>query len=264
MSGVTRYTPQVARVTAPSNTEWEQWGASDPFWGVASHAGRKRGDANPWTAQEFYELGANDWALFCARWNDYGRLPGKCVEIGCGAGRLTMHMAGDFREVVALDVSEGMLQVARTHVTAPNVTFLQSNGVELPVASGTTDGVFSTHVFQHFDSHDLARANFAEIARVLSPGGTAMIHLPIYTLPKGLGPFERLLAARRHVDALRASWRRRRGAAFMRWLTYSLDWIFETLPPLGFTDLEATVTPYRHPFVLMRRAPAVRQTTERS
>jgi SAM-dependent methyltransferase len=247
---------EVTQVTAPSNIEWAQWGESDPFWGVASHVGRKRGEQNPWTAQEFYELGANDWAVFRTRWDNYDRLPGKCIEIGCGAGRLTMHMARDFREVVGVDVSEGMLRVARTHVTTPNVAFLQSNGVELPVATSSADGVFSTHVFQHFDSHDLARANFAEVARILRPGATAMIHLPIYTLPRGLGQLEPLLAARRHLDALRASWRRRRGAAFMRWLTFSSDWIFETLPTLGFSDLEITVTPCRHPFVLMRRVPA--------
>jgi ubiquinone/menaquinone biosynthesis C-methylase UbiE len=223
---------------------------------VASHEGRKRGDENAWTAQEFYELGASDWAVFRTRWDNYDRLDGKCIEIGCGAGRLTMHMARDFREVVGVDVSEGMLRVARAHVSAPNVEFLRSNGLELPVDTGSAEGVFSTHVFQHFDSHDLARANFAEVARVLRPGGTAMIHLPIYSLPRGFGPLERVLEVGRRVDAWRASWRRRRGAEFMRWLTYSSDWLFETLPTLGFSDVEITVTPCRHPFVLMRRLPA--------
>jgi SAM-dependent methyltransferase len=221
---------------------------------VASHAGRRRGDPNPWTAQEFYELGAKDWAVFSRRWDNYGRLNGKCLEIGCGAGRLTMHMARDFREVVGVDVSEGMLRVAREHVPAPNVEFLQSNGFQLPVAAGSADAVFSAHVFQHFDSLGLARANFAEVARVLRPGGTVMIHLPIYSLPRGLGPLESVLVAWRQVDALRASWRRLRGAAFMRWLAYPSDWIFETLPKLGFSDVEVTVTPCRHPFVLMRRS----------
>src|SRR5437763_17107780 len=48
---------------------------------------------------------------------------GRCVEVGCGPGRMTGALAERFDEVVALDVSPAMLDHARSNVTAPNVSF---------------------------------------------------------------------------------------------------------------------------------------------
>ncbi len=73
---------------------------------------------------------------------------------------MTRAMADDFAEVIGVDVSEGMLRVAREHVQRPNVDFRLGDGITFPVESA--DAVFSTHVFQHFESLPLARANFAE------------------------------------------------------------------------------------------------------
>src|SRR3990172_1999387 len=48
---------------------------------------------------------------------------GVCVEVGCGPGRMTGVLAERFDRVVAVDVSDGMLERARVAVTAPNVDF---------------------------------------------------------------------------------------------------------------------------------------------
>src|SRR5450759_3499792 len=97
--------------SAPSNIEWRKWGSDDPFYGVAGWAGRQRGGANPWTAEDFYALGHSDWADFCRRWVNYGVDFGRVVDIGCGAGRLTKYMAANFAHVVGVDVSNDMLEV---------------------------------------------------------------------------------------------------------------------------------------------------------
>lgn len=236
-----------------------RWGDEDPFFGVASWAGRDRNGSNPWTPREFYALGASDWRHFRAVWWQYGVTPRTCIEIGCGAGRLTKAMAGDFDRIVGIDVSDGMLRVAREHIHDPTIEFRFSGGADLPAANGTVDGVFSTHVFQHFDSLDLARDNFIEIARVLRPGGSAMIHLPMYEFPPGFERLERLVAARHHVSGIRAEIRRRKGQMLMRGLSYNRVWLQRVLPPLGFIDVETRTFATSsnqgiHPFVLMRRA----------
>lgn len=45
------------------------------------------------------------------------------------------------------------------------------------------NAAFSGRVFQHFEALDDARAVFREFRRVLIPGGTIFIQLPIYELP---------------------------------------------------------------------------------
>lgn len=247
------------QIEPASNIEWRQWGKVDPFWAVAAWPDRQRSGNNPWTPEDFYDLGSKDWADFRAHWGSYGVARGLCVEIGCGAGRLTMHIAKDFEEVVGVDVSEGMLRVAREYVTAPNVILRLCDGVRIPVATATADGVFSCHVFQHFESLEVARANFAEVARVLRPGGSALIHLPMYWLPRGLPLAERVLALRKRLGDVHAKMQRRKGKLLMRGLSYPVDWLLRELPPLGFSEvaMEVFATSSNgsvHPCVLMRRS----------
>ncbi len=244
---------------ASSNAEWRRWGDDDPFYGVASWSGRQRGGANPWTAEDFYALGRSDWADFRDRWSRYGINFGRVVEIGCGAGRLTKAMASDFASVVGVDVSEGMLSVARSHTPEANVDLRLGDGVTLPVESATADGVFSTHVFQHLDSLELARANFDEVARVLKPRGTMMVHLPIVLPPDGLPGLRLAVRIRRRMGDLRATVQRRRGAPLMRGLQYPWDWLSRELSTLGFVDVELVMFAMRsnggyHSCVLARKA----------
>ena len=147
---------------------------------MASWQNKERGGSSPWTDQEFYELGQSDWDGFAEHWERYGVDRESCLEIGCGAGRITMQLARYFNQVYAVDVSEQMIDYARRNIARSSVAFHLSNGVDIPLADQSVLSVFSTHVFQHFDSLSLADSYFAEIARTLKPGGTLMIHLPIY------------------------------------------------------------------------------------
>jgi SAM-dependent methyltransferase len=243
---------------APSNVEWRQWGAVDPFYGVASWSGRDRSGLNPWTVDDFYALGQSDWADFRERWARYGVKYGRVVDVGCGAGRLTKHMATDFSDVVGVDVSDGMIDVARAHVTDANVQFRLGDGIRLPIETATVDGAFSAHVFQHLESLDLARANFAEVARVLRPGGTMMIHLPVVLPPTGLPGVLPAMAAKRKLSDLRAVVQRWRGAPLMRGLQFPWAWLRGQLPTLGLVDVELVIFATRsngadHACVLARR-----------
>jgi SAM-dependent methyltransferase len=254
----------VPRGQAESNREWEHWGEVDPLYGVAVAKGRERDGKSPWTDEEFYSLGSTAWEEFEAHWRRYGLNPESCVEIGCGAGRLTMHLAKSFRTVHALDVSSGMIDYARQHIPAPHVTFHHTDGRVIPLAAASATAVFSTHVFQHFDRLADASAYFAEIARVLKPGGTLMIHLPVHRWPVMPALFDWIYHSRKALGQAIAAIRRwflshGLGRPLMRWLSYPTGYFFTTLPSVGLVDVEVWIfCPNRdsrdpHPFVLARR-----------
>ncbi|HWF66721.1 MAG TPA: class I SAM-dependent methyltransferase [Acidobacteriaceae bacterium] len=165
--------------TPESNKEWIAWGERDPPWGVASAPGKERGNSAPWTDAEFYALGAQDFADYRAFWNSYGLTTDSCVEIGCGAGRMTKQLAQLFGFVHAIDISPAMLDYAKEHVPDKNITWHAGSGTQLPIPDQSVTAAFSCHVFQHFSAESVAYAYFKEIGRVLKPGGTLLIHLPL-------------------------------------------------------------------------------------
>lgn len=152
-----------------SNIEWQIWGKKDPLFAVASWPGKEAEGSNAWSDSDFYELGRADWLDFSASWKQYGVNAGHCVEIGCGAGRITKQLADFFQRVSGLDVSKDQLDYARKHVQ-PNVELVETSSTTIPLPDSSADGVFSVHVFQHFNSLSDAEGVFREIGRVLALG----------------------------------------------------------------------------------------------
>ncbi len=247
-----------------SNQEWKKWGERDPLFAVASWKGKdKEGDA-PWTDEEFYKLGMSDWSDFQAHWEKYGVNRESCLEIGCGAGRITKHLAGYFNEVHALDVSEKMIEYAKDHIKSPSVVFHLSKGINIPLTDQYVYSVFSTHVFQHLDSLSVAKDYFEEIARVLKSNGTLMIHLPIYKWPVMEWYFKIIHECWKKILGIRAQWKRLLMRSdmikpIMRNLKYPMDFFYQEFPKLGLSDIEIVVFVTKsnnglHPFVFARKA----------
>lgn len=102
------------------------------------------------------------------------------LDHGCGLGRVTRALAKRFDEVVGVDVSREMVRRAEElHPSDeyPQVTFLETDGIRIPLASESCDFVFSYEVFQHLPSRHVMRENLAEIGRVLRRDGLALIHV---------------------------------------------------------------------------------------
>lgn len=85
------------------------------------------------------------------------------LDVACGTGDLLRLLeVGNYR-AVGIDISAGMLRAART--SAP---LLQADGLALPLAKGTIDGITCGFALRNVVSlPDL----FEEMARVLRPGG---------------------------------------------------------------------------------------------
>jgi ubiquinone/menaquinone biosynthesis C-methylase UbiE len=109
-----------------------------------------------------------------ARWIPAG---GVVLEIGPGGGRWSQPLSERARRLILVDVSERPLELCRERMgDTEDVEFVLSTGADLPgVADASIDGVWSFDVFVHVAPVDQA-SYLAEIARVLAPGGVAVIH----------------------------------------------------------------------------------------
>jgi SAM-dependent methyltransferase len=107
---------------------------------------------------------------------------GRCVEVGCGPGRMTAALAARFDDVLAVDVSPAMIDRARAAVRAANVRFRAVSGERLDgVADGLADVLVCYLVLQHLPSGRHVAAYLHEFARVLDPAGEAFVQLPVLT-----------------------------------------------------------------------------------
>lgn len=94
------------------------------------------------------------------------------LEIGCGTGRIGLHLAPRCAKWIGADVSENMLEHARQALQAfPNVEFANLNGSDLSgFGDAALDVVYCSAVFMHLDEWDRFRY-VTEMFRVLKPGG---------------------------------------------------------------------------------------------
>ena len=229
-----------------TNEEWKAWGKEEPLYGTASWVGRRRGEDNEWTDVEFYGLGRSDWHDFSARWDCYNYNRESCLEIGCGAGHITKQLSKEFQVVHALDVSIDMIEYAQSNVTGNNVSWHVSDGTSIPLQDSLVSTVFSCHVFQHFPSEEDGLRHFEEIYRVLKPGGTMMIHLPLHNFPTVNRKFSKLarylysfflVLTSAKADIRR--WQMRRGGKkYMHGISYELPQLYEKLKRIGFERIE--------------------------
>jgi SAM-dependent methyltransferase len=245
-----------------SNLEWIRWGKEDPLWAVAAWKGKEKSGTDPWTDADFYAHGEAQWALCQKAWRRYGLSEQSCLEIGCGAGRITRWLAEGFQRVEGVDVSAEMLEYARRNIPARNLTLTLTEGDTLPSAAATVDAVFSTFVFQHLEYPADGLKLFSEIHRVLRPTGTAMIHLPIFGWPETSGKLDGiergLLNAihrgRAALSRATANYRRWRGRPVMRGTDYDAQWLRTGLDQIGFVDVEMFLQgPLGLPWVLARK-----------
>ena len=112
------------------------------------------------------------------------------VDVGCGTGNLVQALLahlGPEGHVLAVDISPGMLAVARRKIQDPRVTWYQGDTGCLPTAGASCDRVFCLSVWPHLAD---ARTVLHEFHRVLRPGGRLhILHL----------------AGREQINALHAS-----------------------------------------------------------
>lgn len=110
---------------------------------------------------------------------------GRVLDVATGTGALLTTALKHDADAIGIDFSPGMVRVAQERAEAiqPGVRALVMDGQQLEFAAGGFDAVFS--IFGVFMFPDPA-AGFAEMARVLRPGGQAIV--AVWENAGGAGP----------------------------------------------------------------------------
>jgi demethylmenaquinone methyltransferase/2-methoxy-6-polyprenyl-1,4-benzoquinol methylase len=96
--------------------------------------------------------------------------PAKALDVATGTGDLAIELRSRGAEVVGVDFSEGMLEIARKK--APGIEFRAGNALALDFPDNEFDAAAVGFGARNFD--DLDRG-LAEMARVVKPGGRVVV-----------------------------------------------------------------------------------------
>ncbi|WP_437780009.1 flavin reductase [Sorangium sp. So ce1097] len=95
----------------------------------------------------------------------------RCLDLGCGTGRLTREMGRRCHEAIGIDATTAMVERATQRAKAlglDNVTFREALATRLPFPDASFDVVTSSNLLLHVPEPG---AVLAEASRVLRPGG---------------------------------------------------------------------------------------------
>ena len=152
------------------------------------------------------------------------------LELGCGTGYFTRELARSGADIVAIDVSPELLEIAQTDCSAENVRYEAQNASALTYPNDVFDSVVGSSILHHLEINEALR----EIYRVLKPGGTIY-----FTEPNMLNP---QIAVQKNVP-----WVKRKlgdspdDTAFFRWPLRRL------LTQTGFRDVRINPFDFLHP-----------------
>jgi ubiquinone/menaquinone biosynthesis C-methylase UbiE len=102
--------------------------------------------------------------------------PARTLDVACGTGFLTRHLEG---EIVGIDASERMLEIARERV--PDGEFFTADALELPFENGSFDRLFTGHFYGHLEEEERVRflGEARRVARELVIVDSSVEHSPV-------------------------------------------------------------------------------------
>ena len=130
---------------------WRIAADTNPYWSVAT---KRQFQPDQLSLDEFYADAQDDMApLLDAVQKHCSWMPseGLCLEFGCGAGRIAVHLSRCFREVLACDAVGDYVKITKDaleRLGIGNVLVSQSE-LQVPVLNASIDLVYSVLVFQH-------------------------------------------------------------------------------------------------------------------
>ena len=97
---------------------------------------------------------------------------GPVADVGCGTGRITAHLHGLGLDAFGMDLSPGMIEVARRD--HPNLTFMVGSMTDLDLPDDSVAGLIAWYSLIHIPDEHLGRV-LAHFRRVLRPGGPLLL-----------------------------------------------------------------------------------------
>ena len=137
-------------------------------------------------------------------------------DFGCGPGQTTKYLKNLGIEISGLDLSENILEQART--IHPEIHFRKGNILDLEFDNSSIAGIVAFYAIVHFTEEQAGKA-FREVFRVLQPGGIFLFtfHIGEETI---------------HVDEFLGK------KVYIDLMFFTNDFIFSLLTDSGFEKIE--------------------------
>jgi SAM-dependent methyltransferase len=222
-----------------SDRAWERWGALDPYYAVCSKPEFLSTNLDENSVRSFFDSGEKhvEWVFWTvAEHLDAHFKPRVALDFGCGVGRITIPLAKQCERVIAVDISEAMLEETRKNLDERglgNVDLFRSDDSLSQVPCGY-DFLHSHIVFQHM-SRSRGLAVTRRLVERLEYGGVGALHYVFlnkasFTVRMSKWVRTNVPLAHGVINLFRGrSWRH----PLMQMNAYSLNGLFEVLYEAG-------------------------------
>ncbi len=163
---------------------WQHLGETEPHYSVLT-VDRFSASSIDQTEEAFYATGRRNVDILLETLRRVGVDPSRlsrCLEFGCGVGRLTRYLAEEFEHVIGYDISRSHLEIAAKHLDdcdLDNVDLKQIRELADLKKLPASDLVYSVIVLQHNPPPIMAQLIDGLLGAV-APGGIAYFQLPTY------------------------------------------------------------------------------------
>lgn len=180
--------------------DWESLAEHDALHAILTDTTKIDGQ---WDVAEFMATGRLELEMLMRHLAGLGYIPsrdGVALDFGCGVGRLTQALGRYFDFCVGVDISETMIQRARSLNELPHCHYIATSEIPLPVPAAAFSFIYSNIVLQHIPPR-FAKAYLRELVRVLAPGGLLVFGVQdSFAMPNLSALFTRF----RHIVHLRS------------------------------------------------------------
>ncbi|MBB6522705.1 class I SAM-dependent methyltransferase [Pseudoteredinibacter isoporae] len=100
---------------------------------------------------------------------------GPVFDFGCGSGNISMNLNSRGIDTFGIDISEGLLRIARNQSPQNLANFCQFDGVSIPVAEGVFSDVVVYVVLSYIKDDDALREVVSQLYNSLKRGGSFLL-----------------------------------------------------------------------------------------
>jgi len=226
--------------SAATDKAWETLGRVDPYWAVISNDAYHGQRLTDQQLAAFLKSGSDHvddiWRICRHEFGD-GFAPRRVLDFGCGVGRVTLPLARRVESVVAIDIADSMLSVARELLerhTVPNVQLVKGDAT-LSAIDGPFDLVHSVIVLQHIPPAP-GLTLVRRLVELAGNTGVVVLHV-LYHNPFRRSPLARL--AHRLVAPFRDRYRR---VPEIQMNPYPLNTVFKLIQDTGVRHIHTELT----------------------
>jgi ubiquinone/menaquinone biosynthesis C-methylase UbiE len=156
----------------------------------------------------------------------------RVLEVGCGIGTLTKEIIKTKNEIIAIDISPNLLEIAKKKVRAPNVLFKINNAYKTDFKDNYFNFIVGISTLHHLDIKKAVK----EFFRLLKPGGKLLFSEPNMLNPQVF--VEKRITFLKNITGTTSH-----ETALLKWK------IRKQLLSSGFNQIEITPFDFFHPLI---------------